>query len=67
MLECNGCKLHHINPLKHECITFNNLGKYQLLGHDLLMLVNVIAAISNFLSDIDFISEDFLCNWNVDL
>ena len=65
--ECNGCKIHHINPLNHDCITFTNFEKYQELGHDLLMLVNVDTVISHFLNDIDFVTEDFLYNINVEV
>ena len=28
-------KVHHINQVNHECITFNSLEKYALIGHEL--------------------------------
>ena len=42
---------------------FNSLEKHQLFVHDLLMLIN--ASILKFLNDIDFLTEDLLCNINV--
>lgn len=67
VFECNGCKRYHINPLNHECITFNNLEKFNQLGHDVLMLVDISSVISNFLNHIDFVTEHFLYNINVEI
>ena len=48
----------YVNPLIHECMTFNNFEKYDNVRHDILMLVNFTDVFSNFLNH----TEDFLYN-----
>ena len=59
IFECNESKFNLNSPLNHECITFTNLEKYQMLGKVLLMFVDVTTNIWN-LKDIDFLTEDFM-------
>lgn len=64
--ECHACIFNQHSKTLHSCFLFNNREKFQQLGDMVLMLVNLDFVVSMFSNEVDYISEHFLCNINVE-
>lgn len=60
--QCNGCIIDHPSQTQHACLNTSDLSKYLWLGDKVLLLVDIEALALNFVSSIDYISQNFLTN-----
>lgn len=62
---CNVCIIEHPSQRQHPCIMETNLEKFQSLGDNVLLMVDIEALATSFVNSNDFVSERFLKNISV--
>lgn len=67
IFKCNGCVINHPSQRQHACIMVSDLEKFEYLGSNVLLFVNMNEVVSNFVNSVDFISENFVKNISVDI
>lgn len=63
---CNGCIIDHPSQNQHDCLIMSNLEKYNSLGYDVLLMIDMKEVATKFVRVVDFISENFVNNISVD-
>lgn len=59
---CNGCIIDHPSQLQHPCLVMSNSQKYEIVGDEMLLLLDMYKIVHRFIESVDFISENFVKN-----